>query len=40
MIEDSSALWKSTRSKFQSTLEQAVKKLQSELESAAIVFLG
>ena len=40
MIEDSSALRKSTRSKFQSTLEQAIDKLQLELESTAVNFLG
>jgi len=40
MIADSSALWKSTRSKFQSTLKQGIDKLQLELESTAVNFLG
>ena len=40
MIEDDSLLLTSTKSKFQSALKQALDKLQSELEIAAITFLG
>ena len=40
MVENSTVLWNSTRSKFRSALNQAVEKLQSELEIAAVDYLG